>query len=39
LSEADVGTSHACAFRNLRVWEALPSKTWESTRAKLVQAK
>lgn len=29
----------AASFKNLRVWEALPSKTWESTRAKLLPTK
>jgi hypothetical protein len=27
------------SFKNLRVWEALPNKNWESTKAKLVRAK
>jgi hypothetical protein len=27
------------SFKNLRVWEALPNKHWEATRAKLLQAR
>lgn len=27
------------SFKNLRVWEALPNKNWETTKAKLVRAK
>lgn len=27
------------SFKNLRVWEATPNKTWEATKAKLLEAK
>ncbi len=32
-------TGQSVAFRNLRVWEALPNQTWADTKAKLTAAK